>query len=128
MARALLPFLSTAVGMLLLLQAGYPLYAFAVDSMNGGLNVTYTIEDNKLVVTLEYGVRVPLKEAVLKLTTDTGKEWSSSDPSLEPGEKLVLEIPLSELEDVEEVTLSIEGSIAGIYKAGLQINAGGIQG
>jgi len=128
MARALLPFVSTAVGILLLLQAGYPLYAFAVDSMNGGLNVTYSVEGDTLVIKLDYNVRVPLKDAVLRLATDTGKEWSAGDPSLEPGESLVLEVPLAEVEGAARVTLAVEGSIAGLYRTGITIEVEGVQG
>lgn len=123
MARTLLPLISASVGILLLLQVGYPLYAFAVDSINGGLNVAYTVEGDTLVVKLDYSVRVPFKNATITLSTDTGKEWSASDPSLESGESLELRVPLQELEGATRVTLRLEGSIAGLYRAGLEIEA-----
>ena len=128
MARALLPILSTMVGLILLLQAGYPLYAFAVDSMNGGLTVSYSVEGGDLVVELRYDVRVPLKDAVLKVSASNGKEWSVGDESLEAGESLVLRIPLSELEGADSLRLSIEGSIAGLYPAGIALEVEGAQG
>ncbi len=127
MVRSLLPVLSTLVGLILLLQAGYPLYAFAVDSLNGGLNVSYRVEEAYLVIELDYGVRVPLKEAKLTLSTDTGKEWSVADESLEAGEKLMLRVPLQEVSDAKRLKLVIEGSIAGLYPTGISVEVEGGQ-
>lgn len=120
--KGMLPMLALAAGMLLLLQVGYPLYEFMTQAMRGGLTISTDVQEDEIIIRLEYEITVPLYDARLAVIVD-GQEYSASDDVLEKGEYLEVRVPVQI--NASNVELVIQGVIAGVYDFKLAIDTQG---
>ncbi len=104
--------------------AALPLAFFAVDGLNGSIQVVSEINGSTAVYTLVYKGRVPLREVNFTLTLLDSKgndlgSYSASSPHLGRGDNLTLSVPLDVAQRAIEAVVNLRASIGGIYQFNL---------
>jgi len=112
----------TVIGVLLFMASVAPL---AVFSRTVDVSVSYYVDGRSLVIEVSYDAAVSLADARLAFYSGGGLVAEASDPLLEPGETLVVRVPLEDLE-ADEYMLVFEGRISGLYWFSYEVTMHGL--
>jgi len=117
-AFKLIPF----AALILIIIAVAPLAAFVYSVSKGGLDAAIEISGNSLKFVLNYNMSVYLTDVKLVMIGKTANQTLSNTTSVEelhPGDTIDVSIPI---EAYEELRVTLEGKIAGIYEVRLTIS------
>ena len=109
--------LTVLVGLILSSFLVAPLYMF-LSGLEGGLNIEVEPVEEGVMVTIYYGVKVPLTDARLSIKAG-GQVYEASAEELGEGDRLSLILPLEGAENIEYIRF--EGSIAGLYRVSITL-------
>ncbi len=104
--------------------AALPLAFFAVDGLNGSIQVVSEVEGSTATYTLVYKGRVPLRDVNYTLTLFDSEgnnlgSYTASSSYVGKGDNLTVTVPLDIAQRASEAAVDLEASIGGIYEFSL---------
>ncbi|MCE4603528.1 MAG: hypothetical protein F7B20_01005 [Aeropyrum sp.] len=118
----LLEFLIYAGGILLVAMSAYPLYAFALDVVEGAIVLDVVEAEDGVVIEIEYGSQIPLSDAKI-IVEAGGFEYLGSDTLLEEGDVLSVTVPIDQAPNIRSITVS--GYIGGLFELRVELDVSG---
>ncbi|MCE4616540.1 MAG: hypothetical protein F7C09_05720 [Aeropyrum sp.] len=118
----LLEFLIYAGGILLVAMSAYPLYAFALDVVEGAIVLDVVEAEDGVVIEIEYGSQIPLSDATI-IVEAGGFEYLGSDTLLEEGDVLSVTVPIDQAPNIRSITVS--GYIGGLFELRVELDVSG---